>query len=309
VAAGVDDRVVHKLIVAVAAALTAGNALAHHTSGQGAAGFEAFLALAIVTGAVLYARGVGALWRSAGRARGIHVRDATCFILGWIALAAALLSPIDELADRSFALHMIQHELLMVVAAPLIVLGRPLEAWAWSVPPALTRGVASLRRTSPAHGLWWLLTAPASAWLVHAIALWAWHVPLLFKAALTSLPLHVLQHTCFFASALGFWWAVGGGSRRVPAGSAIAALFITMLHTSALGALLTFAPSAWYTGPAPPAFGLSPLEDQQLGGLVMWVPRGLSYLVAGLVIVRAWLASPARSVTAPAALASARARR
>jgi cytochrome c oxidase assembly factor CtaG len=297
----------HKLILAIAALGAAGNAFGHHANEQGAGGFQAFLLLSIAAGALLYARGVRALWRRAGPGRGIRLRDVTCFALGWVALAAALLTPLDTLAERSFALHMIQHELLMVVAAPLIALGRPLEAWAWAVPSGLTRRVAAFVRTSPVRSALWLLAAPASAWIVHAVALWVWHVPMLFKAALASLPLHVLQHTCFFVSALGFWWAVTGGNRRMPAASSIAALFVTMLHTSALGALLTFAPSAWYAGADAPALGLSALEDQQLGGLVMWVPGGLAYLIAGLAVVRVWLESPT-SVTAPAAAASARAR-
>jgi cytochrome c oxidase assembly factor CtaG len=132
---------------------------------------------------------------------------------------------------------------------------------------------------------------------VHALAVWIWHLPPLFVAALSNPALHVLQHACFFASALAFWWAVFGRAARTPDAVSLACLFTTMLHTSALGALLTFAPSAWYAngGVAPP-FGLSVLEDQQLGGLLMWVPGGLAYLVAGLSIVGGWLAaSRARS--------------
>jgi len=211
------------------------------------------------------------------------------FALGWGALAIALVSPIDEYADRSFALHMVQHELLMVVAAPLIVLGRPLEAFAWGSPRSVIAACASFARTRPARALWQMLTGSLSAWIVHAVALWTWHVPLFFKAALLSLPLHALQHTCFLVSALGFWWSTVGTREHAPGGSSVASLFTTMLHTSALGALLTFAPTAWYTLADASAFGLSPVEDQQLGGLVMWIPGGTAYMIAGLAIVRAWL--------------------
>jgi hypothetical protein len=118
-------------------------------------------------------------------------------------------------------------------------------------------------------------TAPASATLLHALALWLWHVPALFVHALASEPVHVLQHACFFASALAFWWAMFGGAARAPGPASLACLFATMLHTGALGALLTFAPTAWYARPAAArVFGLTPLEDQQLGGLIMWVPGG-----------------------------------
>jgi putative membrane protein len=132
----------------------------------------------------------------------------------------------------------------------------------------------------------------------HALALWIWHVPALFVAALATEALHVLQHTCFFVPALVLWWAAFGRGFRAPDTTSIALLFTTMLHTSALGLLLTFAPTPWYTQRAPRLFGLTALEDQQLGGFVMWVPGGLAHLVAGLVIVAAWL-SPSRVAHRP----------
>jgi putative membrane protein len=103
----------------------------------------------------------------------------------------------------------------------------------------------------------------------------------------------VLQHVCFFASALAFWWAMFGAAARVPGAVSIACLFVTMLHTSALGALLTLAPSPWYVHSARTGvFGLGAIEDQQLGGLIMWVPGGIAYLVASLLIVGSWLSPP-----------------
>jgi cytochrome c oxidase assembly factor CtaG len=136
---------------------------------------------------------------------------------------------------------------------------------------------------------WRTCTDPVGAWTLHAVALWAWHVPVLFEAALADDAVHVAQHACFFASALFFWWSVfARGARR--AGASVASVFTTMMHTSALGALLTFAPTPWYAHYAETsAFGLSALEDQQLGGLVMWVPGAFAYLVAGLAIVAASL--------------------
>jgi cytochrome c oxidase assembly factor CtaG len=243
----------------------------------------------MLLGAILYVSGVRALWRRGGTGRAITREHVLRFAGGWTALAAALLSPIDAYADRSFALHMVQHEMLMIIAAPLIVLGRPLEAFAWGSPRRLTQAFTWIARRHLARKLWRLLTRPLSAWIVHAAAIWIWHVPIFFKAALVNLPLHVLQHTCFLVSALGFWWSVVGPRERVSGGSSVASLFTTMLHTSALGALLTFAPAAWYALGESTAFGLSAVEDQQLGGLVMWIPGGMAYMIAGLALVRTWL--------------------
>jgi cytochrome c oxidase assembly factor CtaG len=106
---------------------------------------------------------------------------------------------------------------------------------------------------------------------------------------LTHATIHVLQHTFFFISALIFWWAVFGHRTRVVHASALALLFTTMLHTSALGLLLTFAPRAWYAHAGAAIFGLTDLEDQQLGGLIMWLPGAFAYLVAGLAVVALWL--------------------
>ena len=254
---------------------------------------EPWLAFLIVASAFLYARGVVALWRKAGLGRGIRTVEVTRFGLGFLALAAALLSPLDVLAGRSFAAHMAQHELLMVVAAPLFVLARPLEVWAWALPTRIRSAFVAVARARLARFGWRWLTVPIVAWSLHAVALWIWHVPALFLAALDSASLHVLQHTCFFASALLFWWMVFGSRAHRPAASSVASLFTTMLHTSALGALLSLAPTPWYTRYAGPGlFGLTALEDQQLGGLLMWVPGSLCYLMAVLLIVASWLSPP-----------------
>jgi len=282
------------LIAGALLALCAASAAAH---GAGAdvshPGFDALLALLLAAAAILYARGVIRLWRRAGVGRGIRSADVACFGLGMVVLAIALLSPLDGMADRSFAMHMLEHEMLMVLAAPLFVVSRPVEAWAWGLAPRARHATAAFFRASPIRRLWRATTAPVSATAAHALALWIWHWPVLFAAALASEPVHVLQHACFFGSALAFWWAMLGGASRRAGVASLACLFATMLHTSALGALLTFAPSAWYVHDAAPrSFGLTPLEDQQLGGLIMWVPGGLAYVVVGLAIVATWLAMP-----------------
>jgi putative membrane protein len=235
------------------------------------------------------------LWGNAGHGRGVSRRQAGAFGLGWLALVGALVSPLDPLGSRLFSAHMVQHELLMVVAAPLLVLGRPLAAWAWALSPPQRRLVGRCLQARGWSSLWTVLTDPLVAWAMHAVALWAWHIPGAFDAALQHEGWHILQHVSFLGTALFFWWAVLGHDprgRHGPGHSA-AYLFTTMLHTAALGALLSLAPTPWY---APyvaqaAALGFDPVEDQQLGGLVMWVPAGLAYVIAALAVFGRMLTS------------------
>src|SRR5207247_2718652 len=100
--------------------------------------------------------------------------------------------------------------------------------------------------TSAVKKLWLPVNLPCGSWSIHALSLWICHSPILFALALTSFGWHVAQHTCFFASALEFWWSVFGGGGRTADARSIASLFTTMMYTSAVGALLQLAPSAWF---------------------------------------------------------------
>lgn len=258
--------------------------------------FEPWIVVCLAASLAAYVIGITRLWRHAGRRRGIGAPRAATFGIGWATLALALLSPLDQLGTLLFSAHMLQHELLMVVAAPLMVLGRPLAVWVWALPPPARRRVGALFHHPAWRRPWHLLTAPLSAWLVHAAAVWLWHVPAWFDAALHNDALHTLQHLSFLFSALLFWWTVLGSLRRDAAGVALASVFTTMLHTGALGALLALASFPWYpeylAGSA--ALGWDPLEDQQLGGLVMWLPASVAYLAAGLALAAGWLDAPRR---------------
>lgn len=259
--------------------------------------FDPWVIAPLTVALALYAAGVTRLWRHAGVGRGISRMQAACFAAGWLSLVAALVSPLDALGSKLFSAHMVQHEALMLVSAPLMVLARPLAAWTWAFGPARRHAIGHAVQARAWAAVWGTLTDPLAAWALHALALWAWHVPSFFEAALNSEVVHACQHACFLGTALLFWWAVLGRDGRVAkgAGAAMAYLFTTMLHTGALGALLTLAPTPWYPHYAQTAmaFGLDPLEDQQLGGLVMWVPGGAAYLAAALVIMARLLAAPA----------------
>ena len=261
--------------------------------------FEPWVLACLGVSVLLYALGLRRLWAHAGAGRGIGLRQASAFAAGWLTLVAALVSPLDALGAQLFSAHMVQHELLMVVAAPLLVLGRPLVAWTWALPMPARRGAGSWARHPSWARPWQAMTSPPGAWLLHALALWVWHVPALFDAALANEAVHALQHASFLIGALLFWWSVLGHTAHRAYGAELLSLFTTLLHTAALGALLALAGSPWYaayigrTG----AFGFSALEDQQLGGLVMWMPAGFGYLAAALVRMARLLAD--KAVAAP----------
>jgi putative membrane protein len=241
---------------------------------------------------------VGLVWlvgwlRLAWRARRGHAVVSwrnSAFVAGWIALALALLSPLHAAGTRSFLAHMSEHELLMLVAAPLLAASRPAGFLLWGLPQGWRRVIVGLGRASATRTLWRAATDPVLATLVHGIFLWVWHLPVLFDAAVRDEALHLLQHASFFGSAMLFWWALfRNGAGRRGYGLAICAIFVTAVHSSLLGALLVVAPRVLYDAYATTVFGLTPLEDQQLAGLVMWVPAGILYTGIGLWLFALWL--------------------
>ncbi|MDB5372628.1 MAG: hypothetical protein JWP04_1270 [Belnapia sp.] len=254
-----------------------GTAQAH---GEAASGwsFDAFVLVPLLACLVLYLTGLARLWRRARRLRS----TAAAWLLGWAVLASALLSPLHQLGERMFTAHMVEHEAIMAIAAPLLVLGRPMAVALWAFPPGARRRVARL--AGRWRGPWRLLTHPAVATLLHGAAIWLWHLPPLFDATVGDLALHRLQHLSFLLSALLFWWAMLWRARPLVA---VADLFATMLHTGLLGTLLVVAPRVLYVAQTAEAqrYGLTPLEDQQLAGLVMWVPGGVIYAAAALALL------------------------
>jgi cytochrome c oxidase assembly factor CtaG len=245
----------------------------------------------LLLSALLYGIGFARLWRRSDHGRAALRRSAGLFASGWLVLAASVVSPLHEAGERSFAMHMIEHELIMLPAALLLVASRPGAAMLWAFPAeirAMFGAAAGLGK-----GLWRGLTDPLVATAVQALAMLAWHAPSLFDRALQGRAWHISQHLCFLLSALLFWWAMAHGrSGRRGYGVAAMCLFATSLVGGALGALMTFAASPWYEGYAAlgmtPA-GLTPAEDQQLAGLLMWIPGGLFHAAAALYFLRHWL--------------------
>lgn len=238
----------------------------------------------LAAGAWAYARGIRALWTRAGRGRAVNAWRAGAYYAGLFSLFIALVSPVDAVGAALFSVHMTQHLLLMMVAAPLIVLGDPLTVMLWALPVRWRRRIGlGWRRRRWLRASWRVLTLAPVAWALHVVTLWLWHAPGFYEMALQSESIHVFEHAMFFLTALLFWWLLfAPHGRRLTIGAKVAYLFAAMLQGTILGAVITFARHPWYWSyfGTTRAWGLTPLEDQQLAGLIMWIPAGLIYLAA-----------------------------
>jgi cytochrome c oxidase assembly factor CtaG len=273
-------------------------ARAHEGAGGGRGwSLEPGIVAALFVAGALYVCGLKTLRERTHSPRKLR-GAARCFAAGWALLVVALVSPVQAWSARLFSVHMVQHELLMVAAAPLLVLGRLEPVMLSALPRGLVRAGRRAARASRAETLWRRAAAPWVATTLHALALWAWHVPAWFAATARSELVHALQHASFFATAVLFWRAVFfGPRRRAGYGLAVGCLFLTALHSGVIGALITFAARLWYpsTGGVFARASLTPFEDQQLGGLIMWVPAGLVYVAAALVLFGRWLRESGRA--------------
>ncbi len=229
--------------------------------------------------------------------RGTTGRQMLWFWGGMAALVVALISPVDAMGEALFSAHMTQHELLMLAAAPALVLAEPAAALLWGLPRGARRAMAHVARARVFRRTFGALTQPLHAWWLHAAALWIWHAPRLFEATLRNEWVHTAQHLCFFGSALCFWWALFETKSRAEYGLGVLYVFTTAIHTGILGALLTFSPHVVYPiySRTAPLWGLTALQDQQIGGLIMWLPAGILYMAAGLALFWMWLQRSGRS--------------
>jgi putative membrane protein len=261
----------------------------------GAWNWDPLILAGLVVGGLLYRRGTHALWRRAGPGKGVAHWQALSFVGSLMSLFVALISPLDALAATLFSAHMVQHMLLILVAAPLLVLGSPLLPLLWSLPLAYRRGSGRWWRGQRVlRSSWRLLTLPLIAWIAHAVALWIWHVPGLYDLALRSHLVHALEHAMFLGTALLWWWIIIQPALHrsgLVFGTGILSIFTMAVQSSLLGALITFSHVPWYRGHADntEAWRLTPMEDQQLAGLIMWIPGGVAYLLAGGILFVVWL--------------------
>lgn len=217
-----------------------------------------------------------------------------CYGGGLAALGLAFLSPIALYSSLFFCMHMVQHLLLVMVIPPLLWLGAPLVPTLWALPRELRRGIGWLFVPGhPVRRLFETLTRPVVATLLHLAAVGLWHVPVLYDAAQGRTAIHDLEHLLFLGTALLYWWSVlhPVRSRRLSGGLAILYFLAPMIEGELIGALLTFAGEPIYATyrAVPRVWGLSALDDQRLGGLIMWVGGGLFWFAAISAAFLLWM--------------------
>jgi putative membrane protein len=242
-----------------------------------------------------------AYWRgqTSGPRRPIDTWRARCFTAALVALGLALLSPLDALSGALASAHMVQHLLLLLVAAPLLALSAPSSAILRGSPLALRRASGRWRRRlGLTHGNLGVLRHPVAVWLGSVGVIWLWHAAAPYDATLDNQLLHGLEHASFLVTAVLFWQVVVGvrGAARVSGGLGVLLVFAMAMQSVFLSVLVTFARAPWYSGYAATTapWGLDPLTDQQLAGVIMWIPAGGIYLAAALVLLVTWIRATER---------------
>ncbi|CUX67823.1 Membrane protein-like protein [Agrobacterium tumefaciens str. Kerr 14] len=280
-----------EMIVALMIVMAIRPASAHGTDAHSSGAtwtFDPWIVAPLAIMVIAYALGSVKILRRTAHGNGAFALRFGFFVSGWAALAAALTSPLHWLGEHLFTFHMIEHEVVMAVSAPLLALSRPVSAFVWALPRRGRHIAGAAMNSAVMRRIWDWSTRGLNATLMHGVAIWAWHLPWLFDASVNDINLHRLQHLSFLITALLFWWSILWGCSR---GVAAWHLFVTMVHTGILGALMALAPRVLYLAQTADAqaWGLTPLEDQQLAGMLMWVPTGTVYAGAALIMLALWI--------------------
>lgn len=251
----------------------------------GAWNLDPLLLLGLGAMAVAYARGRRRATDSPGRQR--------AFAGALVTIVVALVSPLEALSGALVSAHMVQHVLLVIGAAPLLAWSAPGAALVRGLPPRLRAWNRTARVTAGLRAPRLRASRmPLLRWLVYVVVLWVWHAAVLYGAAVEHEVVHVAEHATFLAAGWLVWSILLGPARvRMAPGLAVLGVFTLALQGVFLSALLTFARTPWYEVyvDAAPAWGVDPLQDQQLAGVVMWVPAGLVHVVIGIVLLARWL--------------------
>ena len=212
------------------------------------------------------------------------------YMAGLAAIVVALCSPIEAYEGELFSVHMVQHMLLELVAAPLLLLGAPMTLALRAASPPVRGGLLRVLHSRAIAAL----TFPLLSWVLFAGVNWGWHFSSLYNQALENPPLHYLEHASFLVAALLFWWPVVGadpGRWRLPYPARLFYLFLAMPQNSFLGVALMSAPAVLYEHYATNGrqWGPTVLGDQNLGGILMWVFGDVAFLVGMAAVVAGWV--------------------
>jgi putative membrane protein len=220
------------------------------------------------------------------------------FTAGIASLFIAIASPLEELDDLLLQIHMTQHLLLMIVAPPLLLAGAPAIALVRGLPPRVAKAIVGpILRSDVVRRLFTWLTEPLVCWIAFVAATWGWHLPATFQLALRSDGWHVVEHACFFTTALMFWYPVvqpWPSAARWPRWAMLPYLLLADGQNTVLAALFMFSDRLIYPfyASAPHIAGFTPLGDQVVAGAIMWVPGSIFYLVPATLIMFQMLAPP-----------------
>jgi putative membrane protein len=256
--------------------------------------FEPLLLTSLACAALIYLCGTYSIWQRAGMGHGIDNRRCLSFLGALMALLVAFVSPLDALSDVLFSAHMVQHMILILVVAPLLVLSDFHLALMWALPHGHARHLGTRwNQSAIVSRVWKVMTNPLFACICFAMVLWIWHATTLYEAALQNEWVHSFEHLALLGTAMLFWWVLlkPVTQKLVHYGMAIPYLFATVLQSTILGALMTFTSEAWYPYYASfvTLWGLTPLQDQQFAGLIMWVPGGAIFTILTIAYFTIWL--------------------
>jgi cytochrome c oxidase assembly factor CtaG len=249
--------------------------------------------IALVLAALIYLRG----WTHLRNANAIAAWRAVSFCGGLLCIWIAAASPLAELDEQLLSVHMVQHLLLMVAAPPLLLLGSPVLPLLHGLPKlAMRGGLGPFLRLPVVHWIGHTFANPVFCWLAATAILIGWHVPSAFALGLASEPWHRVEHASFLTAGLIFWWPVIPSWPGVsyPQWSTVLYLFLATLPCDALSAFLAFCDRVVYPAylATPRRFDISPLQDQQCAGALMWVCVTFAYLVPAATIVTRLLSRP-----------------
>ena len=263
--------------------------------------FEPWVLGSLSVAAFLYGLGVYRLYREVGAERVLDRWHIAAFSGGMVVLFIALCSPIDTIGGELFSVHMVQHLLLMLAAPPLLVWSRPAIAFVWAFSPSWRKRIGRFWASAGFGSLFSLLMRPIVVWVLFVGSFVFWHLPRPYSWALHNEFIHALEHASFFLTSLAFWTLVvePSGQRRLGYASALLYVAVTAVLSGLPGALMILAPRAFYPDHAAGAgaWGLTLMEDQQLAGLIMWIPAGAIYIgAAAWLFVRMMRGSERRGV-------------